>query len=64
MMPRKVIVRREPSDYARHTTRTPFACNAPLVMNFEKSHRGSWESLLVLRCGSCGSIQSVDGVMD
>lgn len=60
-MPHQMIPRREPSPMTRHRA-SLYACNAPLVLRFEPSHRGPWEALLTYRCGGCGRVVDVYGV--
>lgn len=52
-----------PHPLARHWTPAPFACDSPLVMRVESSHRREWESLVVERCSYCGRVVSVVPVL-
>jgi hypothetical protein len=52
-----------PHPLARHWTCAPFACNSPLVLRIEQSHRREWESLVVERCAGCGRVVAVQGVL-
>lgn len=48
---------------ARHSEAYPWACVGQLLLSFERSHRGPWESLVVMRCKGCGKIVDVQGVI-
>jgi hypothetical protein len=51
------------AELARHSTCAPFACNAPLVMRIERSHRSCYEELVVYRCEHCGRVAESVGVI-
>lgn len=55
--------RGQPIYGARHDKCAPFACNAPLLLNIEPSHRSKFESLIVERCQHCGRVAGVNGVL-
>lgn len=48
---------------ARHGTSAPFPCMGPLVLRLEPSHKAGFESLVVQRCGHCGRVVELQGVM-
>ena len=61
MKPQRIVKRRAPSPLARHTTGHP--CNAPQVLEVVVSPFRLWESLVIERCGHCGTRLHVSGVI-